>query len=66
MWSLRRDKPTASEESIEALKEAQQHLVAIQKRGREVTDVSNAIRKIRERNHFAEQLEAIIFQKGTN
>jgi len=47
-------------ESEKALADAQEHLATVQNRGQEVTEVSTGLRKIRERNHFAEQLHLLI------
>jgi hypothetical protein len=57
MW-FHRDKTedhsaAAVEESIETLKKTEQ-------RSDEVTEVSQALRTLREVNHFAEQLESIM------
>ena len=50
-------------ESGKALQDAQKNLRAVQKRGREVTSVANALRELREKNHFAEQMEEIIVRR---
>jgi hypothetical protein len=52
-----------SRESEKALKEATKSLEEAEERGQEVTAVAEALRAIRERNHFAEQLEAIILRR---
>lgn len=66
MWHLlRRSRKRALEhESMEALLDATNNLKQVQRRGREVNRVANALKDIRERNHFAEQLEAIILNPG--
>ena len=61
MWSLWRAKPT-SEEADRALKDANRSLREVKKRGAEVTNVSNALKDLYARNHFAERLESIIIQ----
>lgn len=60
MW-LRRRK---SNESAEALKEAEDSLRQVQLRSVEVSRVAKALKDIRNRNHFAEALEAIIVGHG--
>ena len=61
MWFRRRSE--ASKEAEEALKDAQENLEEVKKRGPEVTEVAKALRDIRERNHFAEQLEDLIIKR---
>jgi hypothetical protein len=61
VWFLRRSK--RSDESIQALKDAQRNLVKVQRRGNEVTKIAKALKDIRERNHFAEQLEEIVIRR---
>lgn len=61
MWFRRSD---SAEEAKYALADAKRNLRKVQARGSEVTRVANALREIRERNHFAEQLEAIIRPGG--
>lgn len=63
MRFLRRDK-SEKDDSHRAMEEAQQRLEKTQEEGREVSEVANALRHIRERNHFAEALERIIIRKG--
>lgn len=63
MW-FRRKSSKELEEAQEALKEAEETLKDIQDRGEEVTKVSKSLREFRERNHFAEKLEEIIFRRG--
>lgn len=66
MWFLRRRlNKTRSEEADEALKDAQANLKRVKRRGGEVTRLAESLREIRERNHFAEQMEEIItFHQG--
>jgi len=59
MW-FRRRKTDTIVEATEALEDAKKNLQEIKQRSGEVSRVSNALRDFRERNHFAEQLEAII------
>lgn len=62
LWFRRRNKRGV--ESEEALKDAKKNLREVQRRGREVSNVSNALKEIREKNHFAEALEAIMIRHG--
>lgn len=57
-WLLRRHK--ADPESKKALESATANLHKTRERGDEVREVSTALRVMRERNHFREQLEAIM------
>lgn len=50
-------------DSEAALRDAQKNLRKVEKRGSEVTSVANALRELRERNHFAEQMEEIIVRR---
>lgn len=61
MWFRRSD---SAEEAKNALADAKTNLRKVQARSSEVTRVANALKEIRERNHFAEQLEAIIRPGG--
>lgn len=63
MWFRRRNKDRGVE-SEAALEDAQRNLCEVQKRGREVSSVANALKEIREKNHFAEALEAIMVRHG--
>ena len=65
MWWRRRKTDTIVE-ATEALEHAEKNLEEVKGRSGEVRKVSNALRDFRERNHFAEQLEAIILRpKGS-
>lgn len=64
MWHPRRRRIKELAEADDALKEAQQNLRQVQRRSGEVTKISEALRDIRERNHFAENLESIILRHG--
>lgn len=57
----RRNKPSV--ESERALEDAKKNLCDVQKRGAEVSDVANALKDFRERNHIAEQLEEILIRR---
>jgi ElaB/YqjD/DUF883 family membrane-anchored ribosome-binding protein len=60
MWFLRRRASKSGEEAKEALAEAEQALQEVKARGQAISKMANDARNIRERNHFAEQLEDII------
>ena len=62
MWFPWRSRKSG-EDSEKALKQAEENLFQVQKRGEEVRAISEALREIRERNHFAEQLEEIIVRR---
>lgn len=62
MWFLRRPENKSGDEAEAALEDAKAKLQEVQNRGEEVTALSSAIRQIRQRNHFAETLEALILQ----
>lgn len=57
---MRRAKRSTEGESGIALQQAQLHLEEIKARDPEVSEVSKAMRILRERNHFAERLQALI------
>ena len=57
MW-LRKKKVV--DESTLAIKEADEALKKTEMRTAAVTEVSQALRNLRERNHFAEKLESIM------
>lgn len=61
MWFKRRSR--VNPESEAALRESSKRLREARDRGKEVTDIADALRQIRERNHFAEQLEDIIMRR---
>jgi hypothetical protein len=64
MWFLRRSNYNAESQSQEALDDAESNLSEIKKRSFEVRQISNALKDIRERNHFAEQFEEILLRNG--
>lgn len=65
MWFLRRQKnEESSADPDEALAQSQQAYRKIKKRGAEVTDLVQSMREVREVNHFAEKLQAIILRHG--
>jgi hypothetical protein len=57
MW---RRKKQLEVESQVALQESLQHLKLTEQRLAPAQEVSNALRTLRERNHFAEQLQSIM------
>lgn len=54
----------SSDEAKTALADAKHNLRKVQARSSEVSRVAKALKEIRERNHFAEQLEEIIRSGG--
>jgi hypothetical protein len=62
VWFRRQSKQGVESEA--ALEDAQRNLREVQRRGREVSSVANALKEIRETNHFAEALEAIMIRHG--
>lgn len=64
MWPRRKSEKDTTEQATEALQDAQQNLQRVKRRGSEVKRVSTAIRNLRERNHFVEQIEEIIVRRG--
>jgi hypothetical protein len=63
MWFLRRTRSNADEEATLALTDAEKNLRRIKRRDREVKEVSESLREVRQQNHFAEAMEEIIMQK---
>ena len=64
MWFRRGDKKEESGDSEKALREAENNLHRVQRRSEEVTELADAFREFRRRNHFAEQLEEIIGKRN--
>lgn len=60
-----RRRETNGGESKKALEDATENLRRVQARHPEVSEVAQASKRIRERNHFAEQLTDLIWG-GTN
>lgn len=58
MWPFRRNKN--GKESQQAILDATKALREVADRDKEVRETSGALRLIRERNHFAEQLKVIM------
>lgn len=58
MWFRRQNKNSVESEA--ALEDAKKNLRKVQNRGCEVSSVANALKEMREKNHFAEALEAIM------
>jgi hypothetical protein len=64
MWSLWRNKDReGAARADQALRDAKRSLRDIEERGPEVAQVAKALRDFREKNHFAEGLEAMIRQQ---
>lgn len=61
---LFRRRKQATEDAQKALDQAREKLKEVRERGQEVSAISNALREMRERNHFAEQMEEIIVRFG--
>lgn len=61
---LFRRRKQATHDAQKALDEAREKLKEVRQRGQEVSAISSALREIRERNHFAEQMEEIIVRFG--
>lgn len=59
MWPFRRND---NEEAKKALIDARKNLRRIQRRGDQVTQISDELKDLRERNGFGEQLEAIFVE----
>lgn len=57
---MRLRRPKANPEAKKALENATEHLERIKARGPEVSRVATAIRTMRERNHFIEQLQPFV------
>jgi hypothetical protein len=51
-----------NEEATEALKDATKNLRETKRRGKEVSMVANALKELRERDRFGEELEEILFR----
>lgn len=60
MWPFRKQDRTAMKESQQAILDANAKWREAQERDPEVREVSGALKKIRERNHFADQLRTIM------
>lgn len=63
MWFRRRRETSSSEEAAKALLDARQNLREVRRRSTEVSKVAQALKDIRERNHFAEQMEEILVRR---
>lgn len=60
MWPFRKRVTNNMKESQQAILNATSTLRRTQERGPEVSRVSKTLKDIRERNHFAEQLQVIM------
>jgi hypothetical protein len=63
MW-FRRRKSDGLIEAEHALEEAQNKLKEVKRRGPAVKRVAEELRQVQRRNHFGEQLEAIMMRRG--
>lgn len=57
MWPLKRQE---EDKSVQALQESKLGLQKTEQRTAAVAEISEALRILRERNHFAEKLESIM------
>lgn len=64
MIFLRREDVSASQESLQALASAKKSLRKTKARSKEVSEVSTALKTLRERNHFIEKLGFIMEGSG--
>jgi hypothetical protein len=60
-WRSKKEETSADK----ALREAEDKVKEIEERGEEVSELAKSLRHMRERNHFAEQLEELIRRKGS-
>lgn len=60
MWPFQRKRNKTMEDSQKAVLDSLESLKQVQAREPEVRAVSKTLKDIRERNHFAEQLQAIM------
>lgn len=60
MWPFRKRNRKEIVEAEQAMLDATKHLREVSARRNEVHQISGALRTIRERNHFAEQLRTIM------
>ena len=60
MWFRPKNRDETPKESEKALCQATQNLHRTKARAPEVTEISKALKGLRERNHFAEQLRVIM------
>lgn len=63
MWNFRKRDKQKLKESQQAILNATKSLREVTERDEEVHQISGALRSIRERNHFAEQLQ-VIMERG--
>ena len=62
-WFGRRRTTVCEDESEAALKDANEQLRNAKKRNHEVSEVVDALRELREKNHFAAAMEEIIVKR---
>ncbi len=63
MWWFGRRRNDSPDDSKEALKDAKRQVRKAERRTEEVTEVVDALRELRERNHFADAMEEIIVRR---
>lgn len=63
MWFLRRRESESGEEAKRALEDAENTLREVKDRAEEVSMIATDLKNIRERNHFAEQLEDLLLRR---
>lgn len=63
MWPFRRKNEVEVKESQQAILDAAESLRQVKSRDAEVHQISGALKNIRERNHFAENLR-VIMERG--
>lgn len=57
---FRLNRPKSNPEAANAVRDATKNLEKVKARHPEVREVSQTLKSLRERNHFAEQLEALM------
>lgn len=63
MWPFRKRDKQEIKQSQQAILDATKSLREVTERDEEIHQISGALRSIRERNHFAEQLQ-VIMERG--
>lgn len=63
MWWFGRRRCETTDDSKEALKDAKNQVAKAEKRTEEVAEVVDALRELREKNHFADAMEAILVKR---
>ena len=63
MWWFGRRETKTGEDAEAALKDAKKQVRKAERRTEEVSDVVDALRELRERNHFADAIEKVIVKR---